>query len=344
MNMKSILLGTAAGMMVATGAYAADLPGEAAPAAVDYVKVCDAYGAGFFYIPGTDTCLAIHGRIRAGIEYKHTKVDGVKTSDLHYVNAARVQFDTRSATELGTLRSFMEFSMEGSDRTVKVNNAFIQLGYFTFGRQDDVTDGDVLYGMSGYTGINEIGGNAAGDTSYNGVTVMVDDLGGGFFVGAGIYGDGSVADAPLYSKSGSTKAYDVLYSGIIGVTGQAWGSADLSGGYEAISGQKDDYFVKGVANLKIAPEFTARLTAAYNNEDDYDWETVSAALAYQATPDLSVYAGGAYIFNSDSVDDDYVLQLGASYNLVPGLILQGEVNYEDKDNAFETMVRLEKNW
>ena len=56
MNMK-MLLGTAAGLMVASGAYAADLPGEAAPAAVDYVKVCDAYGAGFFYIPGTETCL-----------------------------------------------------------------------------------------------------------------------------------------------------------------------------------------------------------------------------------------------------------------------------------------------
>ena len=62
MNMKT-LLGTAAGLMVATGAYAADLPGEAAPVAVDYVKVCDAYGAGFFYIPGTETCLDISGRV-----------------------------------------------------------------------------------------------------------------------------------------------------------------------------------------------------------------------------------------------------------------------------------------
>ena len=68
MNMKT-LLGTAAGLMVASGAYAADLPGEAAPAAVDYVKVCDAYGAGFFYIPGTETCLQMSGRVRARIAY-----------------------------------------------------------------------------------------------------------------------------------------------------------------------------------------------------------------------------------------------------------------------------------
>ena len=29
-------------------------PGHAAP--IEYVKVCSLYGAGFFYIPGTDTC------------------------------------------------------------------------------------------------------------------------------------------------------------------------------------------------------------------------------------------------------------------------------------------------
>ena len=29
-------------------------PSQAAP--VEYVKVCSLYGAGFFYIPGTDTC------------------------------------------------------------------------------------------------------------------------------------------------------------------------------------------------------------------------------------------------------------------------------------------------
>ena len=60
---KSLLLGSAAAF-VATAGYAADLPStKAAP--VTYVKVCDAYGAGFFYIPGTDTCIKVGGRVRA---------------------------------------------------------------------------------------------------------------------------------------------------------------------------------------------------------------------------------------------------------------------------------------
>jgi hypothetical protein len=60
---KSLLLGSAAAL-VATAGSAADLPAtKAAP--VSYVKVCDAYGAGFFYIPGTETCIKVGGRVRA---------------------------------------------------------------------------------------------------------------------------------------------------------------------------------------------------------------------------------------------------------------------------------------
>ncbi|MEJ1158558.1 porin [Prosthecomicrobium sp. N25] len=61
----------AAAMLAATGASAADL-GRPAPAAVDYVKVCDAYGTGFFYIPGTETCLKIDGYVRADYRYGDT--------------------------------------------------------------------------------------------------------------------------------------------------------------------------------------------------------------------------------------------------------------------------------
>src|SRR5215218_7653782 len=61
---KSLLLGSVAGLTAIAGAQAADLPARKA-APVEYVKVCDAYGAGFFYIPGTDTCIKVGGRVRA---------------------------------------------------------------------------------------------------------------------------------------------------------------------------------------------------------------------------------------------------------------------------------------
>ena len=60
---KSLLLGTAAALTAASFAHAADLPvRKAAP--VDYVRVCDFTGAGFFYIPGTDTCLQVTAQTR----------------------------------------------------------------------------------------------------------------------------------------------------------------------------------------------------------------------------------------------------------------------------------------
>ncbi len=61
---KSLLLGSAAGLVAVAGASAADL-GVKKPTAVEYVKTCPQYGAGFFVVPGTTSCLKIIGRVRA---------------------------------------------------------------------------------------------------------------------------------------------------------------------------------------------------------------------------------------------------------------------------------------
>ena len=60
---KSLLLGSAAGLVAVTAGQAADLPVKAKP--VEYVKICSLYGAGFYYMPGTDICLKIGGYVRA---------------------------------------------------------------------------------------------------------------------------------------------------------------------------------------------------------------------------------------------------------------------------------------
>lgn len=62
MKTKRILLGSVAVLGV-SGAYAADLPTKKA-VPIEYVRICTTYGAGFFYIPGTDTCLRLSGRAR----------------------------------------------------------------------------------------------------------------------------------------------------------------------------------------------------------------------------------------------------------------------------------------
>src|ERR1700751_94797 len=59
---KRLILGSAASVLAMGGAQAADLPVKAK--AVEYVRICSLYGAGFFYIPGTDTCIKLGGYLR----------------------------------------------------------------------------------------------------------------------------------------------------------------------------------------------------------------------------------------------------------------------------------------
>ena len=65
MNLKSLLLGTAAVMAVSGAAQAADLAIAVEP--IDYVKICDAFGVGYWYIPGTDTCLKVGGYVQLDV-------------------------------------------------------------------------------------------------------------------------------------------------------------------------------------------------------------------------------------------------------------------------------------
>src|SRR5665811_1399522 len=69
---KSLILGSAAGLVAMSGAQAADLPVKAK--AVEYVRICSLYGAGFYYIPGTDTCIKLGGYLRVDV-LGHTNSD-----------------------------------------------------------------------------------------------------------------------------------------------------------------------------------------------------------------------------------------------------------------------------
>src|SRR3982751_5069804 len=109
MTMKTLLLGAAAGLVTVGAAQAADLPMTKAEA-VEYVKVCTEFGEGFFYIPGTDTCLKLGGEVRADYRFQSrrdfTSPTGFARDDDSnwFRTEARLKFDARTATEYGTLR------------------------------------------------------------------------------------------------------------------------------------------------------------------------------------------------------------------------------------------------
>src|SRR6266849_2522062 len=115
---KSLVLGSAAGLIAMTGAQAADLPVKAK--AVEYVKVCSLYGAGFFFIPGTDTCIKLGGYLRIDTTFNGsgTQDNPAWNGDPGQMNRYRDYFstrsrmaftvDTRTATEYGVVRTFAQ--------------------------------------------------------------------------------------------------------------------------------------------------------------------------------------------------------------------------------------------
>src|SRR5690606_4434725 len=54
-NIKTLLTGSAAAPAVVSGSQAAGAIVATEPQPMEYVRVCDTFGTGFFYIPGTET-------------------------------------------------------------------------------------------------------------------------------------------------------------------------------------------------------------------------------------------------------------------------------------------------
>jgi hypothetical protein len=189
---KSLLLGSAAGVVAVAGAQAADLPVKAKP--VQYVKICTLYGDGFYYIPGSDTCIRFTGYVRADYNWngRAPHVLGANGAQDRSVSRyttrhrANLAVDTRTQTAYGTLRTFMNMYIENAEgsNTANASRALIQWGGFTFGRTASFTDHEGSLGDAGmrslYTGLVDATTGAAGinQIAYtwqlgNGITLSV---------------------------------------------------------------------------------------------------------------------------------------------------------------------------
>ena len=133
MKLSTLLLSSAA-VIVAGSAYAADLPAKkAAPAAVPAVLSCPAFGAGFFTIPGTETCLKFNGRMIGDVTVIDPKSDRTKAPvTLGY--SWRIAVDTRSNTDIGVVRGYSRIKSKAG--AMVVDYAYAQIGGLTAGFAD----------------------------------------------------------------------------------------------------------------------------------------------------------------------------------------------------------------
>ncbi|KIF65857.1 hypothetical protein HY68_38955, partial [Streptomyces sp. AcH 505] len=114
---------------------------------------CSLYGAGFYYIPGTDTCIRISGAIRVGttfnglawgVPYYRGGSGGANSYNRTYFTTRSrfvMNFDTRTATDYGVVRTYASSSLDFTQGYENIAGGeiandflFIQFAGFTFGK------------------------------------------------------------------------------------------------------------------------------------------------------------------------------------------------------------------
>ncbi|WP_234188597.1 porin [Shinella sp. NM-101] len=336
MNIKSLLIGSAAALAAVSGAQAADAIVAAEPEPMEYVRVCDAFGTGFFYIPGTETCLKIGGYVRFQTDFGR---DQLGTSDWDSWTRARVTFDAKSDTELGTLTSFIAIHGEASKKEsgggtsgFKVDEAYIELGGFRVGTFLNWWDDDLI-------GETDVSSNV---TRFTSARYVYD---GGTFR-AGISVDEINTDDYLVALPSSGN--EVGVSGMIGTT--------LGGVNFELLGAYDTYTEEGALRAWLSADVgpgTFELMGYYASGDNVYFNaakwSVAADYSFKATDKLTITPGAQYFGDYELVKgiDAWKAGLTVDYTIVENLKLKATVNYIDidkQDDSVEGFLRLQRSF
>jgi hypothetical protein len=269
MNIKSLLLGSAAALVAVSGARAADAVVAPEPEPVEYVRVCDTYGAGYFYIPGTEVCLKVGGYVRYDIGAGDISGAISDTGDDTWYKRARFRLavDARTETEYGTLEGDVGINFDYTNSNVggdyngrngeALDHAWIKLGGFQVGMGDSFfvtwTDyvGDIIQDT-----LIPYGPFSTHQISYT------FDAGNGFSIGAAVedgsdndaFSPGAIDDYAPHALVGLKYATGIISAAVVG----AWDSAN------------DGYAIKGKLTVTPNDVFSVFVQGGWsdNNDDD----------------------------------------------------------------------------
>ncbi|ARQ09466.1 porin outer membrane protein RopA 1 [Rhizobium etli] len=340
MNIKSLLLGSAAALAVVSGAQAADAIVAAEPEPVEYVRVCDAYGTGYFYIPGTETCLKIEGYIRFQVDVGDQPLNGSASNDSDWDARTRgqVQFTAKSDTEYGPLTGVivMQFNADNAtDQDAILDSAYLDIAGFRAGLfyswWDDGLSGETDDIGSPVTLHNSIRYQYETEAFYAGISV--DELEDGFYktdedpnnvgVAVGLGGKGGIFSYQI------TAGYDVdNEEGAV----RAMGTVDI-----------------GPGTLGLAAVYATGPNSYYTAAE---W-AIAAEYAIKATDKLKITPGVQYysdygIDGNDFADGDaWKVGLTVDYQIVDNFYAKASVQYldpEDGDDSTSGYFRLQRSF
>jgi hypothetical protein len=277
----------------------------AEPEPMEYVRICDTYGVGFYYIPGTETCLKVSGYFRYDIGIGHRGlvdvldkedyvVDGVYDTNDTYDKRARFQLrvDSRAETELGTLRTYAAINFQWdtastgefgdpldpafvsnngftySDEAFAVEHAYLELGGFRVGKTDSLFS--TFTGYAGGVILDDFIGYGPFDTHQIAYTFT----GGNGFTAAVALEEGAgdtvapfgVLDGP-YGMDGDLYTLDDYVPHVTGGIGWTggWGGVSVVAGYDAVW---EEGAVKGRIDFNASDALSLFVMAGWATVDD----------------------------------------------------------------------------
>jgi len=234
-KLTKLLLSSVAVFGTVSAAHAADAIVAVEPEPMEYVRICDAYGAGYFFIPGTETCLKIGGMARTeGGWHKAYNPGSGGNRGTYWHTRAQLSVETASDTEYGPLKTNTIYRWDWNDgnaTTTKLLWANISLGGFTVGKKDSQYNlftgyaGNVAYDDVIYDGPYELN-----QLTYN------YDAGNGFTAVVSLEDSNSGADTSSFGGAWVQSKADHYAPNVVagaGYKGGAW-QFRVVGGYDSI--------------------------------------------------------------------------------------------------------------
>jgi hypothetical protein len=343
MNIKSLLLGSAAALAAVSGANAADAIIAAEPEPMEYVRVCDAFGTGYFYIPGTETCLKVGGYVRFQVNADERGYGAaVGGDDWNAFTRGRLEVVSKSDTELGELTGFIALhgdadSGSAAETSFYFDEVYLQLGGFKAGTYLNWWD----KGINGETDV--LGSNRLTSIAY----IYTGDA-----FTAGIQLD-ELTNDELGVVSSQDLGLEAIVTASLGAA-----SVDLLGSYDFAN---EDGAVRALVSAAIGPgtlQVAGIWASGYNVYYNASEWTIAGSYSFKATEKFTITPGVQYFSNTSLAadgdfggDDAWRAGLTVDYAVTQGMAVKVTANWNDEnrrgsggDDYFDGFVRLQRNF
>ena len=352
---------TVIGLGMTSTALSADLP-QVAVEPIGYVATCDAFGAGYFQIPGKDTCLKLGGRVRVqavsgnmannnGLKDYH----GDKLSEYSMYSRSHLYLTSMTATEFGTIKTFFEglyeWSGDEGEAEFLAGDAYVQLGLgnasLLVGNTESLFDGFI-----GYAALGTVSRNWS--EYYMTQAQLIYGFDNGLSVG--------VSAENGYARGGPANSIDFVGMAKID---QGWGSFRVSGGlhnkdsggygfgvnattafnipttgteltFQATYADSAVTYLGGAGSFVGLGEHTSnnlikvnKITDTYLSNQGFNGWSLAAGIQQPITETITFAIDGTYAQLSGALDDTaFIIPLGAVNTDIDRLAIDASLSWE----------------